>query len=204
MNFSKFFSTVQEANWYQDFLQPVKDEVTTNSKVLDVGTGPGKLLEILMKEKEAICTGIDIDEGMLEEARKKLAGTSVSLLKIKQGEDLPFQDNSYDCICFCNVLFNLPEQVVMNLLSESFRLLKPNGKILILTPSGKGRRRNLPIHLFRPDNYSFWMWLVATRSNARRWSADNYSERFSHIKHLAYQQKSVFYGFGSLEILLAA
>ena len=52
MKFSKFFSNLQEAPWYRQFLNPVIDEINDNSKLLDIGTGSGKMMEILISEKK--------------------------------------------------------------------------------------------------------------------------------------------------------
>jgi len=55
MKFSKFFSNLQEASWYRQFLDPVINEIHGSSYLLDIGTGPGKLLEILSHEKNVSC-----------------------------------------------------------------------------------------------------------------------------------------------------
>lgn len=51
MKFSKFFSNIQEKPWYRQFLNPVISEIEQEGKLLDIGTGSGKLLQILATEK---------------------------------------------------------------------------------------------------------------------------------------------------------
>lgn len=201
MSFSRFFSNVQEADWYRSFLQPVIEEIPAKSTVLDIGTGPAKLLQILVQEKNADCTGIDIDAGMLAEARTKLAGTSARLFQINTGSDLPFEDNSFDEIFFCNVLFNLSPEAGLILLQEASRVLKPDGKIIILTPSGVGKLADLPRNLFRPANYSFGIWYLATRRRAKAWTTNSYLKEFCESHALSYAQNIVFNGFANLEII---
>jgi ubiquinone/menaquinone biosynthesis C-methylase UbiE len=71
---NSFFSNVQEAPWYVEFLEPVVSQIPPFTKVLDIGTGSGKLLQLLLNEKNSDCTGIDTSESMLAEAEKKLKG----------------------------------------------------------------------------------------------------------------------------------
>ena len=72
MKFSKFFSNLQEAPWYRAFLNPVIDQIGTEGKLLDIGTGSGKLIQILATEKGLDCVGVDTDSNMLTEAKEKL------------------------------------------------------------------------------------------------------------------------------------
>jgi ubiquinone/menaquinone biosynthesis C-methylase UbiE len=107
ISFSSFFSNVQEAPWYVEFLEPVVSQIPPFTKVLDIGTGSGKLLQLLLNEKNSDCTGIDTSESMLAEAEKKLKGIAVSLVQVTSGAAFPFQNAGFDEICICNVLFNL-------------------------------------------------------------------------------------------------
>ncbi len=70
MKFSKFFSNIQEAPWYRSFLNPVINEIGVEGKVLDIGTGSGKLIQILSTENALDCTGVDTNSEMLDEAKK--------------------------------------------------------------------------------------------------------------------------------------
>ncbi len=71
MKFSKFFSNIQETPWYRSFLNPVIEEVKTSGRLLDIGTGTAKLIQILTLEKSIECVGVDTDSNMLIEAEKK-------------------------------------------------------------------------------------------------------------------------------------
>ena len=70
MKFSKFFSNLQEAPWYRSFLNPVINEICIKGKLLDIGTGSGKLIQILSTEIGMDCTGVDTNSKMLAEAKK--------------------------------------------------------------------------------------------------------------------------------------
>jgi len=107
MKFSKFFSNIQETPWYRSFLNPVINEIRREGKLLDIGTGSGKLIQIISKEKHINCIGVDTNSEMLKEAKIKLKGTNTRLLKIKANTKLPFNDNSFSYVTICSVLFHL-------------------------------------------------------------------------------------------------
>jgi len=101
------------------------------TRVLDVATGKGAVL-IPMARKvgaEGRVTGIDISQGILEEARKTVTAhglTNVELCKM-DAEHLEFTDGSFDIVTCAFALFMFPE---MNLaLSEMQRVCKPGGYI---------------------------------------------------------------------------
>ena len=85
MKFSKFFSNLQEALWYRSFLNPVINEIGIKGKLLDIGTGSGKLIQILSTEIGMDCTGVDTNSKMLAEAKKKLRNINAELIEISCG-----------------------------------------------------------------------------------------------------------------------
>jgi phosphatidylethanolamine/phosphatidyl-N-methylethanolamine N-methyltransferase len=102
-----------------------------HGELLEIGVGNGKQLQLY---KAHAVTGIDTSSRMLEMAAKKHDG-SVTLLQM-DGQDLRFPDQHFDYIVLSHVI-----AVVDNpdkLLEETFRVLKPNGRVFILnhfTPS---------------------------------------------------------------------
>ena len=135
MKFSKFFSNLQEAPWYQSFLDPVINEIGTKGKLLDIGTGSGKLIQILSNENGIDCIGVDTNPEMLAEAKVKLRSIKAELIEITPNEKLPFENKSFDYITICSVLFHLKKEDIDNMLLDSYQLLKENGKLIILTPT---------------------------------------------------------------------
>jgi len=201
LNFSQFFSSVQESPWYLEFLTPVVEMVAEKSHVLDIGTGSGKLLQLLVKEKFADCTGTDTSKAMLDEAAKKLEGTGAVLLQIAAGAKFPFQHGRFDCICICSVLFNLKTEVRDQLLHQCLNVLQTKGKIIILSPSGEGNYRTFMTKFIKRHNKSFGLWYILTRSSAIKWGRDKYLQGFCEINKLKYSHKLVFDGYALLEIM---
>jgi ubiquinone/menaquinone biosynthesis C-methylase UbiE len=201
MTFSKFFSHLQEAPWYRQFLEPVIIEVYNNSILLDIGTGPGKLLEILSNEKNVSCTGTDTSSDMLQEAKEKLKNTNTELHLIHPGEALPFEQNSFNFVTICSVLFLINKEDIDILLNNSLQLLQKEGKIIILTPTGEGGILKLTKQFFSLKNRSVFIWYRVTKKRARQWTDKKYLSEYAMKHNLNYKRELVMNGFAQLEII---
>jgi len=201
MKFSKFFSNIQETNWYRSFLNPVINEIDTEGNLLDIGTGSGKLIQILSSEKGINCVGVDTNTEMLLEAKNKLKETPVRLLKIEANKKLPFKENSFNYITICSVLFHLNKESIDFLLKDSQRILKKGGKIIVLTPTGKGNILTLAKHYFSVKNCSINIWFYATRNRAKQWVNKKYLKQYTDENNLNYKSTREMNGFAQLEVI---
>lgn len=103
-------------------------------KILDVATGTGDFafesIKILNPDK---IIGVDISEGMLAVAQKKIDERNLSsVFEVQKGdsEGLHFEDNTFDAI---TVAFGVRNYENLEKgLSDMLRVLKPNGKVVIL------------------------------------------------------------------------
>jgi ubiquinone/menaquinone biosynthesis C-methylase UbiE len=202
MSFANFFRSVQDAPWYVHFLNPVLDALKSlpeGAKVLDVGTGPGKLIEFGKKELDLQWVGVDTDKAMLAEARQRPALSDVSLEHLTAGEPLPYADNSFDAVVFCSVLFNITDS--QPLLEEAWRVLRPGGKLISLTPTGQGRVRPAALRQigFSPANSTFFLWRSMTSSSGRAWSQRDILKSFSRAHDADYHRAVVFNELALLE-----
>ena len=113
------------------FLKPQKrkliEEINTLpfGDLLEIGVGNGKHLRFYKTHK---IIGIDTSSKMLEIAREQ-KNKNIELAQMN-AEALLFQDQTFDYIVISHVIavVDNPEK----LLEESYRVLKPNGKIYIL------------------------------------------------------------------------
>lgn len=105
-----------------------------NMTVLDVGCGTGSTCRVLA-ERGFEVYGVDFSPEIIEVAKKKAAQGGVSLrLQVADIYQLPFEDSMFD-IVICNYLFQTvsePEKV----LQEVLRVLKPGGRVFIITLNG--------------------------------------------------------------------
>ncbi len=96
-------------------------------RVLDLGTGDGRLLALLRADRPAMsCVGLDFSEPMLEAARERFAGEGVELVSHDLGEPLP-DLGSFDAIVSSFVIHHLEHERKRSLCAEVFDLLEPGG-----------------------------------------------------------------------------
>lgn len=100
-------------------------------RMLDLGCGRGEIaarMRALVKAKEVF--GVDIDEVDLKFAELK----GITTFRADLNSDaLPFQNNYFDLVTMCEVIEHLYN--TDHALSESFRVLKPCGYLLLTTPN---------------------------------------------------------------------
>ncbi len=101
--------------------------------VLDIGCGTGvdTLIAAIKVEPEGRAIGIDMTHEIIDKAKKNLRETFVKNVAFQQAsaENLPFSDENFDVV-ISNGVFNLiPDKA--KALSEMFRVLKPDGRIMI-------------------------------------------------------------------------
>ena len=99
-------------------------------RLLDIACGQGFFLEVAERGGEMSCHGIDFSAVALELAKKRLHRTD---LKQSSAYALPFDDGHFDyCVNLGSLEhFDEPERS----LAEVRRVLKSNGKALIIVPN---------------------------------------------------------------------
>lgn len=109
--------------------------LTRGQFVLDVASGTGDLAKpfakIVGQSGKVVMT--DINEAMLQVGRDRLidAGIIGNVEYVQaDAENLPFEDNHFDCITIAFGLRNVTDKA--RALRSMYRVLKPGGKLLIL------------------------------------------------------------------------
>ena len=119
---------VPEQRVEQEFLDALSGGQYGN--LLDIGTGTGRILEILAPYvKRGV--GIDLSREMLAIARSNLERAKLRHCYVRLSDmyTLPFEDNSFDAITIHQVLHfaNDPARVI----GEAARLLQPGGRMIV-------------------------------------------------------------------------
>ncbi|RZI64809.1 MAG: class I SAM-dependent methyltransferase, partial [Variovorax sp.] len=107
--------------------------VGEGSRVLDIAGGTGDLALAFAKKVGASGQVVhtDINEAMLRTGRDRLLDAGVSLpTMVCDAEKLPFPDNHFDVVTVAFGLRNMTHKDAA--LKEMNRVLKPNGKLLVL------------------------------------------------------------------------
>jgi len=101
--------------------------------LLDIGCGTGEVLYQLHRKfgEAALLHGIEPSDDMLKVARNKLRRAKNVQLEFGIGEQLQFPDASFDWIVSSLTFHHVPLEVKHATIRESYRVLKPGGRILI-------------------------------------------------------------------------
>ena len=163
-------------------------ELTVTAPVgdlLDVGCGRGSILKLLASRAQR-AVGVDIDANARRLARAELMLAGLPNCSLRQGDmyRLPFDDAEFNTIILDDVLADATDPV--RALTESSRLLKPGGRLLILQAVGdqsvSGIQQSLaewsvaaalrlaPAHIV-PVKKPVWLLSVATPSHSKHAAA---------------------------------
>jgi len=109
-----------------------KFDLTGAKNILDVGCGAGQITTHLLKyaNDDAQITCFDLSHEMVRRSRARLKSDRPRFL-VADVTRLPFADATFDCVTCGYVLEHLPD--VKDGLSELARVMKPGGRMLLLT-----------------------------------------------------------------------
>ncbi len=112
-------------------ISAIKREIVQGGKLLDLGCGyNGELLQELSGQISG-GTGIDLS-----------VNPKTKLMKGRVDQKLPLESNTFDAVSALAIIEHVDYPEIM--LNESYRVLKPGGKLLITTPSLMGK---LPLEI---------------------------------------------------------
>lgn len=101
-------------------------------KILDIGCGTGNLIEKLLKNDSIeYIYGIDYSGPAISMANKKFTSNKLFLTVGDIQEGLPYDDNFFDFVVSNNVLYTIDKVNRNAVMSEIYRVLKPNGRLVM-------------------------------------------------------------------------
>jgi arsenite methyltransferase len=107
-------------------------DLKRGERVLDIGVGPGLLLEEIAAAigPEGIAHGIDLSPDMVAMTEARCAHRNWVRVEVADATSLPFRDASFDAAAATQVYLYVPDLAAA--LGELYRVLKPGGRALVL------------------------------------------------------------------------
>ncbi len=109
-------------------------EIKDGDRVLEVGCGSGLLSFFIAKNPKVTVTAIDANQSALDFATNQFKLPNLTYSKGLLDE-LNFKESSFDKIVFLEVIEHITEKQGEEIFKSFYKLLKPNGKLVISTPN---------------------------------------------------------------------
>jgi ubiquinone/menaquinone biosynthesis C-methylase UbiE len=135
-SFADYFAQVQATPGWEAIIQSFARfaALPPNSKVLDVGCGPGSLARHLARDGHTV-TGVDADPLMIDRAQYLATNVSGVTFEVGDVRNLRFDEGAFDAALATNVIFLLPDPLLG--LKQMTRVVRPGGLVAMLNPSPK-------------------------------------------------------------------
>jgi ubiquinone/menaquinone biosynthesis C-methylase UbiE len=152
-------------------------EISDGQSILEVAVGTGLAFhEIVKKNPGGTNIGIDLSNGMLEKAKKRLSklGTGNYSLSMMSAYDLRVESESIDII-FNNYMFDLiPYADFESVLNEFYRVLKPGGKLIL-------------VNMTKPQNFLSGIYQQIYKLSPRAMGGCRGVQMSSSLRQLGYE-----------------
>lgn len=147
LTFSRFYEFFQErllgGNDARKWLAKNFWKVKGGETIIDIGCGPGTVLEYL--PQDISYWGVDISENYIRSARRRLSGRGTFFLGTAR-DFLNHDDshlNSADLVLCNGLLHHLSDDEALEVLKLSKQLMKPNGRLVCLEATFLARQTRL-------------------------------------------------------------
>jgi 2-polyprenyl-3-methyl-5-hydroxy-6-metoxy-1,4-benzoquinol methylase len=120
--------------WCKFKIMPFLQGLDYESNILELGCGPGHMIEFLEKQGFKKVSGIDISSEQVELAKERGVEAEIAdALRFLEG-----RQNTYDTIFALDFFEHFTKEEAVQLASLTFDSLAKGGKLILQTPNGQG------------------------------------------------------------------
>ena len=145
---------VRTQPWLKAAMDVFADAVAGRGPVLDVGCGPGAVTDYLV-ERGVDASGVDLSPRMVEHARRLYPRCTFSAAS---ATDLELAESSLAGVLGWWSLFNLPRDVLPQVLSSFARALMPGGHLIVATHVGSDDLARTEAYGGVPVRWTTYRW----------------------------------------------
>ena len=178
-----------QSKWHHLKFDRIRSEMSTYDTHLDIGCGPGTFISTL--KSSALSVGVDIAENQIAYAQSRYESANHQFKRF-DAITLPFEAETFQVVTMIELIEHLSMKDNVALMGEAFRVLQPNGLILVSTPNYASLWPLVEVLVNRFGEVSYEHQHI-TRFN--RFSLDVLMQRagFCHIQVNAYQFIAPFF-----------
>ena len=148
--------------------EALNDKKPEEAQVLEVAAGTGEISDSVSKAFPKInYTVSDLSRAYLEGAQERLKNRKLNFIQAA-AEDLPFKDQSLDVVFSVFLFHEIPSAVREKAIQEAYRVLKPQGRLIIVdsiqkpdVPDYEWALYRFPIDYHEPFYKSYTEWDMA-------------------------------------------
>ena len=121
-----------QSKWHHLKFARIRSEMPDYDMHLDIGCGPGTFIGTL--KPAALSVGVDIAEDQIAYAQGRYGGPNRQFKFFDTGP-LPFEAGTFQVVTIIELVEHLSMKDNLALMREAFRVLQPNGVLLVSTPN---------------------------------------------------------------------
>ena len=129
-----FKDEVNQKEYDRLLLDKFSDLLKLNSIICDAGCGPSGHIGKYLGDKGHRVTGIDISQACIALATSYNPAISFKVMDMMKTE---FKNESFDAIVSFYSIIYTPKKYIDKIFAEFHRILKPNGKLLVVVKKGR-------------------------------------------------------------------
>lgn len=132
--YQSFQSLVGANKLYRKFINDYV-EIMNDDHILDIGCGPGKMIEFFPKDIDWNYSGIDLNEEYIKSAKKAYSSLGNFYVgALDPNYNFSFDSNFDKAYAFA-LLHHIGDETIINLLSELSKILKKGGVFISIDPT---------------------------------------------------------------------